>query len=105
VVLGRVNNGVPAWRCLSKIIFPNSDIGSKGAWHGIEIGYVFGTQEFLSKKVRIMYSLLLTVNITSHLSAVDTPDAAKFTKEMMTAWATFAKEPKDGMNQARLANL
>jgi cholinesterase len=52
---GRIKNGVPAWRYLSSMVFPNSDIGSKGAWHGADIGYVFGTQVFLSKQVSSIF--------------------------------------------------
>jgi cholinesterase len=33
------------------------------------------------------------------ISQADTPDAAKLTKDVMTAWATFAKEPKDGLTK------
>lgn len=49
--LGRRKNNVPAWRYVYGGVFPNSDIGSKGAWHGADIGMAFGTQEFLSHRV------------------------------------------------------
>jgi carboxylesterase type B len=49
--LGRAKHGIPAWRYVFNAVFPNSDIGSKGAWHGEDIGMVFGTQEFLSHEV------------------------------------------------------
>jgi hypothetical protein len=39
------------WRYIYNGVYPNQDIGSKGAWHGAEIGMVFGTSEFLSQKV------------------------------------------------------
>jgi cholinesterase len=48
---GRVKQGIPAWRYLYKGVYPNQDIGSKGAWHGADVGMVFGTSEFLSHKV------------------------------------------------------
>jgi cholinesterase len=49
--LGRAKHGIPAWRYVYNAVFPNQDIGSKGAWHGADIGIVFGTQEFLSHEV------------------------------------------------------
>lgn len=72
--LGRIKQGIPAWRYLSSMVFPNSDIGSytqdilkgvvnanqqvgsKGQWHGGDIAYVFGTQAWYS---RIVSDILL----------------------------------------------
>jgi cholinesterase len=48
---GRVKLGVPAWRYIFNGVYPNSDIGSKGAYHTAEISMVFGTTEYLSHKV------------------------------------------------------
>jgi carboxylesterase type B len=57
--LGRAKHNIPAWRYVYKAIFPNQDIGSKGAWHGADIGMVFGTQEFLSHEVRSLIPFLM----------------------------------------------
>ena len=66
----RIKAGVPAWRYLSSMVFPNSDIGkfsyyiyqsalnlisflgSRGTFHGGDIAYVFGTQAWLTRMVR-----------------------------------------------------
>jgi cholinesterase len=51
--VGRVKNGVPTWRYLFKGIYPNTDIGSKGAYHTAEIPMVFGTTSSYSHKVSL----------------------------------------------------
>jgi len=76
----RVKAGVPAWRYLSAMVFPNSDVGSPGCWHGGDIGYVFGTQEYLTR-------------------VPDTEDEKKFTSTIMNAWASFAKDPQNGLKK------
>ena len=48
---GRRKNGVPAWRYLYKGVYPNTDIGSTGAYHTAEISMVFGTTASFSHKV------------------------------------------------------
>jgi len=78
--LARIQAGVPAWRYIYNGVWPNQDIGSKGAWHGADIGLQFGTTEFLSKKP-------------------DTPEEKKMTETIMGAWSTFAKNPKDGLTK------
>jgi carboxylesterase type B len=49
----RVKAGLPSWRYLSAMLYPNVDIGSSGSWHGADIGFAFGTQEYLSHVVSI----------------------------------------------------
>jgi carboxylesterase type B len=50
---GRMKKGVPTWRYLFKGIYPNTDIGSKGAYHTAEISMVFGTTSSYSHKVSL----------------------------------------------------
>jgi cholinesterase len=54
---GRAKNGVPAWRYLFKAVFPNTDIGSRGAYHTAEIPFVFGTTASFSHKVSVLHVL------------------------------------------------
>jgi len=77
---GRVMHSVPAWRYLFKGVYPNSDIGSKGAYHTAEIAFVYGTTEYLSHKP-------------------DTPVEAEMVATVMKAWASFAKDPKEGLSK------
>lgn len=72
--------GVPAWRYVYAGEFPNQDIGIPGAWHGSEIGLVFGTTEYLSR-------------------LLDTPEEEKLSERMRTAWTTFAKDPFNGLSK------
>jgi cholinesterase len=78
--LARVKAGVPAWRYIYKGVYPNQDIGSKGAWHGADIGMQFGTSEFLSKKP-------------------NTEVQNKMEQTILNAWTTFAKDPKEGLTK------
>jgi carboxylesterase type B len=78
--LGRIKAGVPAWRYLYNGVWPNQDIGSKGAWHGADIGMQFGTSEFLSHKP-------------------DTAEEKKMVETIMGAWTAFAKDPKEGLTK------
>jgi cholinesterase len=54
---GRVKNGVPTWRYLFKGVYPNTDIGSKGAYHTAEIPMAFGTTASFSRLVSFEYRL------------------------------------------------
>jgi cholinesterase len=61
-------------------VFPNQRISDDaGAWHGSEIAHVFG-------------------NIKSHSKVVPaTSEQIKVSELMNTAWATFAKDPENGL--------
>ncbi|KAI9781661.1 MAG: hypothetical protein M1839_005878 [Geoglossum umbratile] len=77
----RALHGVPTWRYrwfgeyTNTHLFPGS-----GAWHGSEIGFVFGTTEDLTK-----------VANEAREEAVE--------KYVMKAWARFAKRPKKGLGK------
>jgi cholinesterase len=76
---GRRAIGVNAWRYVYAGEWPNQDIGIPGgAWHGSEIGIVFGTTEFLSHKA-------------------DTADEVKLSEKIRKAWTDFAKDPVNGL--------
>ncbi|KAF1815958.1 alpha/beta-hydrolase [Eremomyces bilateralis CBS 781.70] len=77
-VNGRVNAGVPAWRYRYYGEYDNQDIGVKGAWHGSELAMVFGTAELTSKEP-------------------NSPEQDRLMKSMMSAWASFAKNPSGGL--------
>ncbi|QDS72608.1 hypothetical protein FKW77_001629 [Venturia effusa] len=74
----RARIGVSAWRCIYNGVYPNQDIGSKGAWHGADIGMQFGTSEFLSKKP-------------------NTEIQNKMEQIILDAWTIFAKDPQVGL--------
>ncbi|KAF2404882.1 carboxylesterase [Trichodelitschia bisporula] len=76
--LARRNAGVNAWRYLYSGEWPNQDIGTPGAWHGAEIGIVFGTTEYLSHRP-------------------DTEEEKKLETKVMGAWSAFAKDPVNGL--------
>jgi cholinesterase len=76
--LARIKAGGPAWRSIYNGVYPNRDVGSKGAWHGADIGMQFGTSEFLSKKP-------------------NTEVQSKMEQTIMNAWTVFAKDPKEGL--------
>jgi cholinesterase len=74
----RVKSGVNAWRYLYSGEYPNQNIGFPGAWHGAEIGPVFGTTEFLSRKP-------------------DTKEEAELSLKLRQAWTGFAKDPVNAL--------
>ncbi|KAF1813270.1 alpha/beta-hydrolase [Eremomyces bilateralis CBS 781.70] len=76
--LARRNHGIPTWRYLYAGEWPNQDIGSEGAWHGADIGIVFGNTEYITRRP-------------------DTEEQKKLIKTMSTAWTTFAKNPGYGL--------
>jgi carboxylesterase type B len=77
---GRVKNGVPTWRYRYMGVWPNTALApGMGAYHSSEIPMVFGATE-------------RKPNSTS-----DTPEQAKLSKNMMHAWAEFAKDPDNGL--------
>jgi cholinesterase len=88
----RVDNKVKAWRYLYSGEWPNQEIAKgAGAWHGSEIGMVFGSIEYQ----QAYYSKLTDQNI----SFPDTPDQKKLMNTMMTAWASFAKDPENALEK------
>jgi cholinesterase len=63
-------------------VWPNVALGPKtGAFHNAEIPMVFGTSE------------------TKVGTTKDTPEEAKLSKLMMHAWASFAKDPENGLSK------
>jgi hypothetical protein len=77
----RSKAGVPAWRYRWFGEWPNLEIyPGIGAYHSMDCPIVFGATERTSK-------------------IPDTPEEAKFVKNMMTAWATFAKDPEHGLEK------
>ena len=77
----RSKAGVPAWRYRWFGEWPNLEIyPGIGAYHSMDCPIVFGATERTSK-------------------IADTPEEAKFVKNIMTAWATFAKDPDHGLEK------
>jgi carboxylesterase type B len=88
----RIDNKVKAWRYVYSGEWPNQDIASGvGAYHGSEIGMVFGTTEYM----QTYFSKLSDQNI--HFP--DTPNQKTLMKTMMTAWASFAKDPENALGK------
>jgi carboxylesterase type B len=84
----RIDNKVRSWRYLYGGEWPNLSIApGAGAWHGSEIGMHMGTteyqQRYYNKEVRFP----------------DTEEQKKLIKKMMTAWASFAKDPENGLEK------
>lgn len=79
----RKNSGVKAWRYRYFGNWPNQNVssnGDPGAYHGSELGMVWGTTNAMS-------------------DVPDTSSQAKLSKLMMHAWATFAKDPEGGLSK------
>jgi carboxylesterase type B len=76
----RKDKNVHAWRYRWMGVFPNQAIApDAGAWHGSEIPHVFG-------------------NIATNSATVAaTPAQLKVSELMNKAWATFAKDPENGL--------
>jgi cholinesterase len=70
--------GINAWRYLYAGEYPNQNISIPGAWHTAEIGIVFGTSEYLSRRP-------------------DTPEESKLGETVRNAWTSFAKDPVNGL--------
>jgi cholinesterase len=77
---GRRAKGVNAWRYVYAGEWPNMDTGIPGAWHGSEIGLVFGSTEFSSHRP-------------------DIPAEVEMSKKIRTIWTTFAKDPVHGLHK------
>ncbi|PGH10950.1 hypothetical protein AJ79_05196 [Helicocarpus griseus UAMH5409] len=76
----RVDHGVKAWRYIYAATWPNQDIGVRGAWHGADIGAVFGTTQNFEGEP-------------------DTPEQEEFGKHIREAWTGFAKDPEHGLEK------
>lgn len=86
----RQDNKVKSWRYLYAGEWPNQDLApGAGAWHGSEIGMVFGTTEYQQH----FYGEMLKQKI--HVP--DTAAQKKLSDVMMTAWSDFAKNPETGL--------
>jgi cholinesterase len=77
--------GVKAWRYLYSGEFPNHTLGpccpdAEGAWHGAEIGQIFGTVE-------------------SRGQGKNTAAEERLAKSMREAWTAFAKDPENGLSK------
>jgi carboxylesterase type B len=76
---------VKAWRYLFAGEFPNHTLGpccpnSDGAWHGSELGLIFGTTE-------------------SRGQGKDTDNEKKLAKTLRDVWSGFAKDPVNGLEK------
>jgi carboxylesterase type B len=78
----RVDKGIHVWRYRWMGEWPNQRISPyAGAFHGSEIAHVFGLAEQISKKTAA------------------TEQQLKIATVMNKAWATFAKDPVNGLLQ------
>lgn len=88
----RTNAGVKAYRYLYAGEWPNQDIAPKaGAWHGSEIGMVFGSVEYQQQFFGDM--------IGQKISYPNTEAQKGLEKKMMGAWAAFAKDPENALGK------
>lgn len=74
----RARAGVPVWRYRYMGTFENTLIAGQGAYHLAEVPIVMGTSGRKSK------------------DQPNTPDQDETIKNVMTAWAAFAKDPDHG---------
>jgi cholinesterase len=88
----RSANKVKAWRYLYAGEWPNQMIApNAGAWHGSEIGMVFGSIEYQQQ----FYGKMTKQSI----SFPDTAEQKALSKTMMTAWTSFAKDPENALEK------
>jgi cholinesterase len=88
----RTNAGVKAYRYLYAGEWPNQEIAPKaGAWHGSEIGMVFGSVEYQQQFFGDM--------IGQRISYPNTEAQKVLEKKMMSAWAAFAKDPDNALTK------
>ena len=88
----RSDNKVKVWRYLYAGEWPNMSLGpDAGAWHGSEIGMVFGSilwqQEFYSEMIK------------EKIRYPHTEAQKKLESIMMTSWTNFAKDPELGLEK------
>jgi cholinesterase len=80
----RVDHNVPVWRYRFFGDFPNNRrVDDQGAYHGSELALVYGAPKLKDASDK----------------STDTPAEAALTKVMMTAWASFAKDPENGLTK------
>jgi cholinesterase len=72
-------------------IWGRTDWTRAGPFHGSEIGLVFGTTEY--------QQTFFSEMTNEKISYPDTAEQKSLTKMMMTAWATFAKDPENGLDR------
>lgn len=73
-------NSLPVWRYRWFGSFPNTQLltnVNSGAWHGSELGVLFGTNQVVTP---------------------NTPDENALGTQLRGMWATFAKDPVNGLN-------
>jgi len=88
----RSDNKVKAYRYLYAGEWPNQSIApNAGAWHGSEIGMVFGSIEYQQTFFGEMTA--------QKIEFPDTPNQKKLSKTMMNAWASFAKDPDNALDK------
>jgi cholinesterase len=75
--------GVNAWRYVYAGEYPNQDIGFPGSYHGSEIGLVFGSTEFNSRRP-------------------DVPEEVELSRRVRRVWTEFAKDPVNGLVKLNL---
>jgi cholinesterase len=80
----RVNAGLPTWRYRYMAAYPNTGVmpgpGKPLASHGAELTIVWGTMDNLNR-------------------SKSTPEELALSKNIRTAWSTFAKNPKEGLTK------
>ncbi|KAF2422167.1 alpha/beta-hydrolase, partial [Tothia fuscella] len=80
--VARMQNKVKAWRYLYSGSWPNQNLADgAGAFHGSEIGLIFGSMENEQK------------------SFPNTAEQSKLVQTMMNAWAGFAKDPENALEK------
>lgn len=73
-------NSLPVWRYRWFGSFPNTQLltnANSGAWHGSELGVLFGTNQ---------------------VATPNTPDENAIGTQLRSMWASFAKDPVNGLN-------
>jgi cholinesterase len=81
VAADRRKAGIPAWRYRMFGQWPNLEMyPGMASYHSMDVPFVFGA--------------------TERTSAIpSTPDQLQLEKNVMTAWATFAKDPEHGLEK------
>jgi Carboxylesterase family len=85
VAAARAKAGIPTWRYRYFGVWPNNQLTpTSGAWHGSEIGPLFGTTAIVSGEQPI-------------------PAEIELGEKMRHAWASFAKDPYNGLKRPEIA--
>lgn len=77
----RAAHGVPVWRYRFMGQWSNTFLGGEGAYHVNDVPLVMGTTE------------------RKDGAAKNSPEEDELIQNVMTAWATFAKDPDDGLTK------